>query len=425
MAQTGSGYRTAGDLMMEMSYHLCQAAYQQSLSGAIAAGTGITATVPSTDMLYPSAQVVIDQGNVSLQEVVTVITVPSPTTFTANFAHAHASGATVAAATFPAQSGTDPLFTQSEVLGYLSRAQNELLAACPMILGILPLTIASGATITTLTSTTTPATVGGYNGGGYSASAGGTGGGQTAPTAIQAIEMHRIASSFANLAYTNLTRTSATLVTAAFPDPHTLIPGDEFSVLTSSDPSFLGGFTVAATPSPTTCTYTQNPNTAGNYGIGSFPSAPGAVSTGGLLGLWLRLYETSQTELSMTKPGWTQSHPTYLTYWYQDRTGLYGFGVDGIPATPFPAEVLVSLRDVDSLGPLDGFLVPDPMLHIVKYRALQYCFEKDGEFRDPARAQFCATRYQRGVAAIRRWLAWAGAAMGAASTLGDGVRSGS
>lgn len=408
MAATGTGYRTVNSLMMEMSYHLLQHPTITTLSAAIAA-TGLqTATIPSTTNLYPGALLAIDTGNPTLQEVVTVVAVLTSTTFTANFTHTHALGATVQAATFPSQAATDPIYTQAEVLSYTARAQNELLLACPHIFGIFQQTLPVGTTVATLSGT--PATVSGFNGGGYLTA---TGGGTTAATALSTIEIHRMASPSANITILTLTRDASGNITAVSLNPHGLVQGETFAILSTSDFTFLGSFQVAAIVDSYTWTYTQYPSATGTFGIsGTYIANPATVADGGLAGSWRRLYEVSQSQLSMQNPNWMQSRLPELSSWYQDRTGLYGFGVNGITAISLPVEILASLRDTDTLGLLDQFLVPDPLLHIVKYRTLQYCFEKDGEFRDAQRAKYCNLRWARGVLALRRWMHWAGIGIG-------------
>ena len=408
MAATGTGYRTVNSLMCEMSYHLLQHPTVTTLSAAITA-TGIqTATIPNTVNLYPNAMLVIDGGNTSKQEVVTVLTVPTTTTFTASFNFTHALGASVQGATFPSQASTDPIYTQAELLGYIARAQNELLLACPHIFGIFQQTLPVGTTTATLSGT--PETVSGFNGSGYLAA---TGGGSTPSTALSTVEIHRIASSASNITITTLTRDAYGNITAVSTNPHGLVQGETFAILSTSDSTFLGSFQVATVVDSYTWTYTQYPSATGTFGIsGTLVSNPATTATGGLAGSWKRLYEVSQSHLSMQNPTWTQSRLTELANWYQDRAGLYGFGVNGITAISLPVEVLVSLRDTDTLGLLDQFLVPDPLLHIVKYRALQYCFEKDGEFRDTQRAKYCNLRWSRGVMALRRWMSWAGVGIG-------------
>jgi hypothetical protein len=309
-------------------------------------------------------------------EVITVISVISPTQFTANTLYPHPAGVLVEGAPFPSQAQTDPLLTQNEVLGYIARAQNDLLVECPCIMQLFQQNILPGAI---------------YN--------------SVPPTSI---ELNRLASSAPVIAITSLTRTS-NVVTAISISPHGYIPNQPFSILTSpADPTFIGAFAVATIISPTEFTYTQ-------YAANATTSVLGITA-----GLWTRAYEVSQEELSCQNPSWRSSHITSIKSFYEDRTGLYGFGVSGIPAIGFPIELLCAVRDTDTLALTDHFLCPDIALHYLKYRALSYVWSKDGEMRDPVRQRYADDRYARGIKTLRRWMEWAGvqSAMSGADTMG-------
>jgi hypothetical protein len=173
--------------------------------------------------------------------------------------------------------------------------------------------------------------------------------------------------------------------------------GQKFSILTvlsTGDPSFVGAFKVATTPTTESWTYQQ--------------IAPDALTFGATAGVWVRAYEVSQQELSCQNPSWRSQSTTSIKSFYQDRTGLYQFGVNGIPAATFPVEILASIRDTDSLALTDGFLLSDPLIVYLKYKVLSYIWSKDGEMRDPIRAKYADMRFSRGVITLRRWLSWAG-----------------
>lgn len=363
MANPGIGYRRANDLLIEISFHMLQPVCFTTLTADIAVGQNVGTPVASMAAIYPGAMLVVDTG--VNQEVVTIASLgvtgsPPVPAFFADYNLPHLSGTRVSAATFPLQSATDPLFTQSEMLGYLSRAQNQFLLDVPCIFQLSVQTVLYAEQL------------------------------QFAPT--NTVEMERIASSTSIVTLVSLTRIGG-LVTAVSNVSHGLATGQKFSILFSA-PGYAGSFVVATVPSDTSWTYVQ----AGSDGY----------TTEGSLGLWSRLYEVTQQELGMRNPAWRSRHITRLNSWYEDRTGLYQWGVDGIPAANIPVEILASVRDSDSLQLSDGFLVPDPLLHYVKYKALETCFTKDGEMRDPLRAAYCLMRYQRGVAAARRWMDAAG-----------------
>jgi hypothetical protein len=174
--------------------------------------------------MYAGAQVVVGRGTAN-QEVVTVTAVPSGTQFTAVFANTHASGVQVMAPTFPDQNATDPLWTQAEMLMYLSRAQNQFLTDVPCYY-----------------TTTTHSLVTGTR---Y----------QSLPTT--AIQAERIAVSQYSLYCTSLTRTSGT-VTVTTEDAHGLSAGQGITIVNATaDTTFNGVFQVALVPTSTTLTYQQ------------------------------------------------------------------------------------------------------------------------------------------------------------------------
>jgi hypothetical protein len=314
--------------------------------------------------VYIGAQLVIDTG--LSQEIITVTAFSAtvtPPTITATFAVPHLSGVQLIGATFPTQAASgDPFFTQSEILSYLARAQNTFLAAVPMVFALNTQNVQVGQILQ--------------------------------PLVCDSIEINRIASSYQNVALASLVRSAGT-VTATSQSPHGLIAGEKFSILQSPDPTFDGAFTVGVATGPTTWTYSQT-------------GASATTSGGGWAGLWLRLLEMSQEELYMQNPAYRDQFVTKLTSFYEDRTGLYQFGVNGNPSTNLPIEVLCSIRDTDTLQLTDGFLVPDPTLHYTKYKALEYAWSKDGEQRSPQQAAYCKARYDRGVMTCRRWLGWHG-----------------
>jgi hypothetical protein len=261
-----------------------------TLSQSISAGLNVAAPVGSTLNTYPGAQLVVDSG--VNQEVITVLSVgvggspPAPAIY-ANFNLPHIASAMVVGATLPLQALTDPLITQSELTGYISRAQNQFLMDCPLYFQLTQQTVQYGQLY------------------------------QSAP--LNMIEMERVAVQLAN-------------------------------------------------------------------------------------GNWSRLYEGTQEEWGMTNPQWRMQHVTQLTDWGEDRAGDYGWLVKGIPATSFLVEILCSIRDSDILALTDGFICPDVLLHIVKYKSLEYCWNKNGEIKNPLLANYCKLRYDRGVAAAKRWM---------------------
>ena len=106
----------------------------------------------------------------------------------------------------------------------------------------------------------------------------------------------------------------------------------------------------------------------------------------------------------MRNRNWQTNSLSKLSNWFEDRSGLYKWGVGGRPGSNFPVELLCAVRDTDSLGLLDGFLVPDPLLGYVKYLTLAYAWSKDGVYQQPQLADFCMKRYAQGVLAAQRYI---------------------
>ena len=354
------GYRTVGSILAEVSLHLLEPLADTQLV-ADNPGTGVqTASVASMVGIYVGALLVVDTGGVN-QEIVTV-TATGAASFTANFANPHLAGTVILTATFPSQQPTDPIFTQSEMLGYLARAQNEFLVQVPSIFQLFVQNLAPGVIYQS-----TPAT---------------------------AIELNRVAICNPAVAITSLTR-MANVVTAVTASPHGLVAGSKFLVLGTvasplTDATFAGVFQVTAITNSTTFTYPQ--------------IAANSSSTGGVIGLWTRMYEVSQEELTLSDRSWMSEAKPVPTAFFEDRSGVYKWGVGGLPQSNFPVELLASVRGPDTLTLTDGFLLPDPVLHFIKYKTLEFAWSKDGVQANSQMAQYCKRRFDMGVVAVQRWL---------------------
>jgi hypothetical protein len=368
MAFPGLGYRTVWSVMLEMGLALVEPyVYTTSASAVTTPGT---ATIQIGTLGYPvnacyiGAQLIIDSG--LSQEIITVSAfdpTATPPTITATFSVPHLAGVQVIGVTFPTQAASgDFLFSQQEILSYIARAQNIFLSDVPIVFAISYQNIQVGQTLQ--------------------------------PFPCNIVEAHRLASSAQNVALASLSRLNG-VVTATSLSPHGLIPNEKFAIIQATDPNFDGAFSVATVPDNLHWTYAQ-------------AGANESVSGGGMAGLWLRLLECSQEELALQNPFFAQQALTSLHSWYEDRAGLYQWGIGGRPATNVPVEILCSIRDSDTLQMNDGFLVPDVCLHAVRWLALKFCLEKAGEQRDASRAQYCEMRYKKIVMAVRRWSGWAG-----------------
>lgn len=368
------GYRRVWDMIVEISLHLLEPIVVTSLTQNVSPGTS-TVTVANTYNVVVGTQVIVDSGNA--REAITVTAIPTATSITATFLNSHNTGAAILGATFPLQVSTDPLFTQSEITGYIARAQNQFLFDCPYSYQLLTQNTLLGQIFQ--------------------------------PSPVNMIEMERIAYSSLAIPVTSLVRLS-NVVTASTSSSHGLSVNQPFSVF-GTNAAFNGAFVVATVPSPSSLTYNQG--------------GSNATFAGGTIGLWSRLYETSQEAIASLDPNWAANSVSKLTTWFEDRSGLYQWGLGSNPAVGFPLETLSSMRDNDVLTQLEGFLVPDILMHFVKYKALEYAWSKDGECRNPLLSQYCSMRYQRGVMAVNRWMGAMGAGIGMTAAAGLSALAGS
>jgi hypothetical protein len=353
LANPPFGKRLANDVLLEISYHLVCPVVNTTLASAVTVLGSQTVLLTSADWIYIGAMLVVDTG--ANAEIITVTAIAAPS-ITAVFANTHAIGAPVVAATFPLQQTTDPVFTQSEMLGYLSRAQNEFLQAVPCVFQIFRQIALIGQVVQVTPSTS--------------------------------IELNRVAASRIANPISTLVR-SGNVVTATFANPHGQVINNTFWVINPVDPTFQGVFQVLSVPTSRTLTYSQ--------------IAANASTTGGIIAFYVRMYETTQEELNMVNRQWQQT-PGQPTSWFEDRTGLYHWGLAPKPEVQVPVELLASIRDTDTLGLLDGFLVPDNLIFLVKWQAIGYALEKDGVWQDMQRAAYCHERYKRGVMAVSRFM---------------------
>jgi hypothetical protein len=141
----GAGVLRVVDRLQDASYALFEPVINQQFPAPISAGSQ---TIPIADptvwvpapCFYVGAQIVcgVTGGNL---EVVTVTAVNVGVSFTATFQNAHAAGEWINGATFPVRYPTDPLFTQQEMLAYISTATNDFLTDVPLAYNIADLTV--------------------------------------------------------------------------------------------------------------------------------------------------------------------------------------------------------------------------------------------------------------------------------------------
>lgn len=351
------GFRDVNSVLCEASLHLVEPIVNTTVFAPITGGIQ-TVVVGSTLACYVGALVVVAPGQVD-EEIITLTGVNVLAgTITAVFANAHVVGTALLGATFPTQQPLDPFFTQQEMLDYLARAQNEFLARVPSILKLSQQTVTINQLIQVTPSDT--------------------------------IEINRVAVTNPVPQLVSLTRALQQVILVS-PVAHEKVVGDNFTIYGATPSSFNGSFTVVTTPSPTTLTYRQ-------------VQPDDVASVPGFLASWKRLYETSQEQLSMRDTNWRNIASNTLNSWYEDRTGNYKWGVAPRPGSNFPVELLTSVRGPDSLLLTDCFLLPDLVLHYVKYLVLAWAYGKDGEQRNPKLAAFYQQRFAAGVLATQRWV---------------------
>lgn len=139
----GVGSLIANDLLTDASYKLIQPSVNLTVP---AAGINIGAQTVNvySPAMYVGAQIVVGVINGDL-EVVVITAVVVGVSFSAVFANAHAAGEPILGATFPVQSLADKLFTQDEMLAYLSTAVNDFLTDCPLVYNVATVAVAPTA----------------------------------------------------------------------------------------------------------------------------------------------------------------------------------------------------------------------------------------------------------------------------------------
>lgn len=362
------GLRQVADLMAEISFALVDTVYDQVIA-ALSGNTPATFQVASTVGLYIGALVVVG-WQLPNAEVVSVLTV-GETLFTANVLNGHVAGETIFGATFPCQQTTDPIFTQAEIQGYIAQAQNEFLTKVPLIFELFPnILVNQGDNFYTLPDTS--------------------------------IELERVAVQTippANF-YPILTiARSASDVTAVLQNSVSAAewsPGLAILVLGVGDTTF---------DSVSNSTFALTAVSQDGFTLNWAQSASDSTSTGGVVALPVqtRLYESSQNQIAMRDPNWAVNSGI-PTNFFEDRTGVYGWGVAPVPDGNYYCELLTSVRGPEFLGLLEGFEVPDIFVPYIKYKSLEFCWSKAGCQRSPSLARWASSRYDFGVMLAERFL---------------------
>lgn len=133
----------AEDLMEDISLALVEPIVNTTL-GTTIAHQAQTATVTPGSMagIYLGAILLIDFGSIFQEQI--AVTAVTPITFTANFTNPHSSTALVVGATFPSGQTDHPLFTQNEIMGYITDTQNDFLLKTRSIYGVSAVPVSPG-----------------------------------------------------------------------------------------------------------------------------------------------------------------------------------------------------------------------------------------------------------------------------------------
>jgi hypothetical protein len=135
----GVGFLIANDILTDCSYVLFEPVVNTSTPAAIAVGSQ---TVPVWDpSMYVGASVIVGNLPTNTVEVVTITATNPGTSFTATFANTHTAGEPIVGATFPVRQTTDPLFTQAEMIAYLSTATNDFMTDVPLVYNVASVTV--------------------------------------------------------------------------------------------------------------------------------------------------------------------------------------------------------------------------------------------------------------------------------------------
>lgn len=137
----GAGFLLVADRLTDAAFCLIQPSVNTTVpSGGISTGAQTVAAWDSS--MYVGAQIVVGNRGGSDIEVVMITAVVVGTSFTATFQNAHTAGETIFGPTFPVrQASGDQLFTQAEMIGYLSTALSDFLTDCPLIYAIASVTV--------------------------------------------------------------------------------------------------------------------------------------------------------------------------------------------------------------------------------------------------------------------------------------------
>lgn len=346
----------ANDVLNAVCYRaLIEPVVNTTLGTAVVSPGDAIITPPTIANIYDGSLLIVGSGGT--QEVVTAFNVTG-TTFEAGFIFEHATTDPLYAATFPTGQPADVLFTQAEMLSYLSDA-------------LLDFTLKTWPVYNIVTSQ--------FNTGvrAYSAPA-------------DAIRIERIS-------HQNSPRINTTLGTSvtASPVAQTVTPGSMAGIVkgTSLLVGVAGSREIIVAGNTTATTFQAIFTQAHSS---SDPLVDSATQI-------YRLWDVSVSDLDFNDPNW-QSASGRPRMYYEDELNVGQFAIYPNPAAIFPSNIWYSQRPPVALTLTSTLLIPDPLVYIPYYGMLARIFRKDGEMRDPQREQYCQRRYDVGVEIVTRFL---------------------
>ena len=116
------------------------------------------------------------------------------------------------------------------------------------------------------------------------------------------------------------------------------------------------------------------------------------------------LWPTTQKNLDLEDPSWIASTAAAPSQWFNDEIDTAMFGFKEMPQVNGTATCWYSLRGPTTLSLTDSLTVPDVFAHWIKYGVLGRCFAKDGEMRDPMKADYCDRRMKYGIVLARKYM---------------------
>jgi hypothetical protein len=109
------------------------------------------------------------------------------------------------------------------------------------------------------------------------------------------------------------------------------------------------------------------------------------------------LENVSTRDLDMNDPNWQQGSGGDPHQWYSDEVGNLKWGVAPVPTLQSTAERWYAQRGSTSPLLTDNLLVHDIFVPYIRAGVLFKCWNKDGESRDPLRAQWAKKKFDLGI----------------------------